>query len=133
MDGRRQVGRCVVAAALLLAACGSRESLPPLSAADPAPEYVIGPLDTLQIFVWKNQDVSTTVPVRPDGRISMPLVSDLQAAGRTPTQLGQNIEAALSKYIRDPTVSVVVQQFIGALDQQVRVLGEAARPQALPY
>jgi len=96
-------------------------------------DYIIGPGDSLNIFVWRNPDVSTTATVRPDGKISVPLVEDLQAAGKTSTQLAREIEQVLSKYIRDPLVTVMVGGFQGMYDQQVRVVGEAAKPQALPY
>lgn len=98
-----------------------------------APEYIIGPGDTIQIFVWRNPDLSTTVPVRPDGRITVPLVNDMQAAGKTPTQLGHDMEKALSKYVKNPFVTVMVTGFVGPYSQQIRVVGQAAKPQSLPY
>lgn len=96
-------------------------------------EYQIGPGDELQIFVWRNPDLSNTVPVRPDGRISSPLVEDLVASGRTPTQLAREIEGILEQYIREPLVTVTVVSFVGGFDQQIRVIGEATTPKALPY
>lgn len=96
-------------------------------------QYVIGPGDVLQVFVWRNDELSTTVPVRPDGRISLPLVDDIQASNQTAMQLAQGIEKKLSKYIRDPKVSVIVTQFGGAYHQQVRVVGEVTRAQAIPH
>jgi polysaccharide export outer membrane protein len=96
-------------------------------------DYIIGPGDSLQIFVWKNPDLSTTVPVRPDGRISIPLVEDIDCAGKTPTQLARDIEARLRMYVVDPTVTVIVSGFIGPYTQQVRIVGEAAQPKAIPY
>src|SRR5690349_15017982 len=119
----------------LLAGCSSTEPLPaiaPISDTS-SPDYVIGPLDNLQVFVWRNPEVTTTVPVRPDGRISTPLIEDMQAAGKTPTQLARDIEKELSKYIVDPVVTVMVTGFNGPFSQQVRVVGEAAKPQAIPY
>ncbi len=98
-----------------------------------APEYVIGPGDTLQIFVWHNPEVSVTVPVRPDGRISIPLVQDLVAADKTPTQLAHEIEKRLARYIRNPMVTVIVTGYVGTFSNQIRVVGQAAKPQALPY
>lgn len=95
--------------------------------------YVIGPGDQLQISVWKNPELSTAVPVRPDGRISTPLVTDVTAAGRTPEQLGHDIEARLKKYVSDPIVTVIVSSFVGPYSQQVRIVGEASQPKALPY
>ena len=95
--------------------------------------YVIGPGDQLQISVWKNPELSTAVPVRPDGRISTPLVTDVTAAGRTPEQLGHDIEARLKKYVSDPIVTVIVSSFVGPYSQQGRIVGEASQPKALPY
>jgi polysaccharide export outer membrane protein len=95
--------------------------------------YMIGPGDQLQISVWKNPELSTAVPVRPDGRISTPLVTDVVAAGRTPEELGREIEGRLKKYVSDPVVTVIVSSFIGPYSQQVRIVGEAAQPKALPY
>lgn len=118
-----------------LAGCSSPRGLPPAPAAAATPQYryLIGPLDTLSVLVWRNPELSLTVPVRPDGRISVPLVDDIQALGRNPTDLARDIEKALSKYIRDPVVSVMVTSFIGPYSEQIRVVGEAARPQAIPY
>lgn len=96
-------------------------------------EYVIGPGDNLQIFVWQHPDVSVTIPVRPDGRISTPLVEDMQAVGKTPTQLARDMETALSEFIRSPTVNVIVTNFVGPYSKQIRVVGEAADPQAIAY
>jgi polysaccharide export outer membrane protein len=96
-------------------------------------EYRIGPGDTVQIFVWDHEDLSTTVQVRPDGRISTPLVEDLQASGKTPTDLARDIEVVLSEYVRSPVVTVIMQGFRGTSQQQVRVVGQAAEPQALQY
>ena len=97
-------------------------------------EYLIGPGDSLQIFVWRNPELSVGgVPVRPDGKISVPLVEDLQASGRTPTQLARDVETILGEYIRDPLVTVTVNGFVGEYYEQVRVVGEAARPMSIPY
>jgi polysaccharide export outer membrane protein len=96
-------------------------------------QYVIGPGDTLNIVVWRNPDLSLIVPVRPDGRISSPLVEDLVVAGKNPTGVARDIEKALSKFILDPKVNVVVTAFGGASSEQIRVVGEAARPQVLSY
>lgn len=124
-----------VVASATLAACGNLGTLPPPGASGPGlgPEYVIGPLDNLNIFVWRNPELSQTVPVRPDGRISIPLIEDLPAAGLTPTQLARDIEGQLKKYVQDPIVTVIVTGFNGPYDRQVRVVGEAAHPQAIPY
>jgi len=98
-----------------------------------APEYKIGPGDAINIIVWRNAEVSMSVPVRPDGKISTPLVEDLMAAGKTPTQLARDIEKSLVKFIQQPTVTVIVTSFVGLYDQQIRVIGQAAKPQALQY
>lgn len=97
-------------------------------------EYLIAPGDTLNVFVWQNPDVSVqNVPVRPDGMISTPLVDDMSASGKTSRQLAQDIAATLVSYIKDPSVTVTVVEFVGGYAQQVRVVGEAVKPQALPY
>lgn len=96
-------------------------------------EYSIGPGDSLQIFVWDHEDLSTAVQVRPDGRISTPLVEDLQAAGKTPTQLARDIEGVLQEYVRTPVVTVIMQGFVGEGAQQIRVVGQAVSPSALQY
>ena len=97
-------------------------------------QYVIGPGDVLSIFVYEAPPLSVTeLPVRPDGRISVPLVPDVMAAGKTPTQLGADIAASLKKFVQDPNVTVMVRSFQGPLDRQVRVIGEATDPQAIPY
>jgi polysaccharide export outer membrane protein len=106
---------------------------PAAAPADVATNYTIGPGDTLKVFVWRHDDLSATVPVRPDGRISTPLVEDMPAAGKTPTQLARDIEGVLKEYIRTPTVNVIVEQFVGTFGEQIRVVGQAANPQALPY
>ncbi len=98
-----------------------------------APLYLIGPGDTLEITVWRQAELSTSVTVRPDGRISVPLVEDLMAAGKTTRDLASDLTERLSVYVRDPMVTVTVAGGLGDLGQQVRVLGEAARPQALPF
>jgi len=96
-------------------------------------EYVIGPGDVLKIFVWQNADLSVTVPVRPDGRISVPLLQDVVAAQKTPTQLARDIKQGLSAFIHQPEVTVIVSEFVGAYSEQVRVIGEATKPQAMTY
>jgi polysaccharide export outer membrane protein len=96
-------------------------------------EYRIGPGDQLQIFVWRNPEVSVTIPVRPDGRISTPLVEDMVAVGKTPTQLARDLEKALAKYIRTPLVTVIVTNFVGVFREQIRVIGQATTPKALSY
>lgn len=120
-------------AVALLAGCGASYPPAPEKAASPDYQYLIGPLDTLQITVWRNPELSTTVPVRPDGKVSVPLVEDLSAIGKSPTQLARDVEKAMSRFIRDPVVTILVTQFNGPYGEQVRVVGEATRPQALPY
>jgi polysaccharide export outer membrane protein len=95
--------------------------------------YLVGPGDTVSIVVWRNPELSMIVPVRPDGRITTPLVEDLPASGKTATQLARNIEKVLAKYIQSPVVTVIVTGFVGPYSQQVRVIGQAAKPQALAY
>jgi polysaccharide export outer membrane protein len=120
------------AAILLTGLCYSANPAAAQAAMDVS-KYVIGPGDQLQISVWKNPELSTAVPVRPDGRISTPLVTDVVAAGRTPEELGHDIEARLKKYVSDPIVTVIVSSFVGPYSQQVRIVGEASQPKALPY
>jgi polysaccharide export outer membrane protein len=121
-------------AAAFLAGCATPSYPPaPRAAATPDYNYVIGPLDTVNIIVWRNPEISMSVPVRPDGKITTPLVEDLPALGKDSTTLARDIERALSKYIRDPVVTVIVTSFVGPYDQTVRVIGEAARPQTLAY
>jgi polysaccharide export outer membrane protein len=104
-----------------------------MSAADAA-NYQIGPGDELQIFVWKNPDLSVTVPVRPDGKISTPLVADMQAQGKTPTELAANLRGALGKYIQDPVVTVLVKNFAApGSSASIRVIGAAVAPKSVPY
>ena len=125
-----------VCLALLLAACGTtgRSFSPAPQAVDaPSLRYKLGPLDTINVVVWRNPELSAVVTVRPDGFVSIPLVDDLQAAGRNPSDLAREIEKSLAKLIRDPVVSVVVTSFQGIYSEQVRIVGEAARPQAVPY
>lgn len=125
-----------VLAASLLAACGSQPtvaSVPAPVAAEKQTEYRIGPGDTLQVFVWNQPELTVTVPVRPDGMISTPLIAGVPAEGKTATQLAKDLEVALSEFVRNPTVSVMVTGFVGAYADQIRVVGQAAKPQSLPY
>jgi polysaccharide export outer membrane protein len=99
-----------------------------------APEYVIGPGDKLNVFVYRAPELSATdLPVRPDGRLSLPLIPDIDAAGRTPTQLAHEIEEKLQRYVLEPNVTVMVRSFLGPPNRQIRVIGEAAQPMAVPY
>jgi polysaccharide export outer membrane protein len=99
---------------------------------DPTDQYIIGPGDSLQVFVWRNPDLSQTVPVRPDGRISTPLVQNMVAVGKTPAQLAHDMERVLSQYIRSPQVNIIVTQPVGELSQ-VKIIGQVAHPEAIPY
>ena len=119
--------------ASLLAACATRYPPAPAAATSPDYRYVIGPLDTVNVIVWRNPELSMAVPVRPDGRISTPLVEDTPALGRNPAELARDLERALAKYIRDPVVTVIVTSFAGPTNEQIRIVGEAAKPQAVPY
>ena len=125
----------VIAGSFSVAACApSGPPAPPVSTVPTeTARYIIGPGDSLQISVWHNQELSISVPVRPDGRISTPLVNDVVAAGRTPEQLGHDIEERLKKFVSDPTVTVIVSNFIGPYNQQVRIIGEAVTPKAIPF
>lgn len=123
--------------ALGLSGCSGLDTLPTAKVAGEKEavgnDYRIGSDDSLQIFVWRNPELSTSVPVRPDGRITIPLIEDLPATGKTPTELARDIEKKLSTYIQDPIVTVIVRGFVGPFQDRVRIVGEATRPQALPY
>ncbi|WP_326524156.1 XrtA/PEP-CTERM system exopolysaccharide export protein [Sphingomonas sp.] len=130
----------VGAASLALTGCGgggSRPELPPASFVaakeGPGEDYVIGPLDQIQIHVWRNPELSAKVPVRPDGRITTPLVGDMPAVGKTPTMLADDLKLALGEYIKDPIVSVIVENFSGTFSQQVRIVGATEKPASIPY
>ena len=124
----------VLITSCVVAGCATSSYPPaPATAASPDYRYVIGAGDTINIVVWRNPELSMTVPVRPDGKIAAPLVEDLTALGKDSTTLARDIEKALSKVIRDPVVTVVVTNFVGPYSEQIRVVGEAARPQVLSY
>mgnify|MGYP003672014492 CR=1 FL=1 len=118
---------------VMLAACSGVEYAPTEGGPVETPDYIIGAGDNLTIFVWRNGDLTTGVPVRPDGRISTPLIEDMQAAGKTPTQLARDLEEELRRYVQDPIVTVIMTGFVGPFNQQVRVVGEAQQPVAIPY
>ena len=105
---------------------------PTATEAKPDSNYIIGPGDTLEVFVWRNQDLTVTVPVRPDGKISTPLVEDMVAVGKTPPQLARDMEKVLSVYVREPKVNIIVTQAESA-SSQVKVVGQVLKPSALPY
>jgi polysaccharide biosynthesis/export protein len=122
--------------AALVCACASEpevEKNATPAAQPPQTEYRIGPGDTLQVFVWNQPELTVTVPVRPDGMISTPLIAGVPAEGKTATQLAKDLEVALSEFVRNPTVSVMVTGFVGAYGDQIRVVGQASKPQSLPY
>jgi polysaccharide biosynthesis/export protein len=110
----------------------SDTAMPPMETSKVAPDYRVGPGDTLQIFVWRNPELTQSVPVRPDGKISTPLVEDMVAVGKTPSQLARDVEKVLAEYIRSPQVNVIVTNPVSAFSQ-VKVIGQVAHPQSLPY
>lgn len=122
--------------ATILTACASSPELPAVSA---TPEqsaessYTIGPGDQLNVFVWGNEDLSVVVPVRPDGKITTPLVEDVLASGKTPTQLARDIEQRLARYVKTPIVTVTISSFVGSSNEQIRVIGQAAQPRSIPF
>jgi polysaccharide export outer membrane protein len=124
----------VILSAVVTFGCSTSPYPPaPQFAATPDYLYKIGPLDTVNVVVWRNPELTLSVPVRPDGKMTAPLIEDLPALGKDPTTLARDIEKALSKYIRDPVVTVIVTGFNGPFPEQIRVVGEATKPQALPY
>jgi polysaccharide export outer membrane protein len=132
------VAKFVIAVAslglLALAGCTTGAKTAPLpETPTDTTNYIIGPGDNLEISVWRSPELSTKVPVRPDGRISTPLVEDIVAAGRTPAELGRDIEVRLKKYVSDPIVTVIVSSFVGPYSQQIRIVGEAVTPKAIPF
>ncbi len=120
----------------MLAACSNAPIYPPAPAKSTDTSdwmYLLGPGDSVNVFVWGNPEVSGSFPIRPDGKMTMNLVEDLPASGKTPTQLAREIEKILSRYIQDPVVTVIVAGGVGPYSQQIRVLGQAAKPQTLVY
>jgi len=135
-NARRVLALAGLALAGLLSGCaGTNANLPaaPAAAAIENYSYVISPGDTLSIIVARNPELSMSVPVRPDGKISAPLIDEMVAQGKTSVQLARELEQALKKYVRDPVVTIVVTNIVGSYSEQVRVVGEAVRPQFLPY
>ncbi|MFT6274009.1 MAG: polysaccharide export outer membrane protein [Halioglobus sp.] len=138
----RKIGRnTAVKAALLplvlsVAACSSN-SYPPVSDAQKSSgtdySYVVGPGDTMEIFVWGNEELTTVGVVRPDGKFTTRLAEDMQASGKTSTELARDIEKAYAEYVKQPVVSVIINEFVGVPSQQVRVVGEAIEPTSVPY
>ena len=130
----------VALAGLALSGCAGASAGPQLPPASfvatqegPGEEYVIGPLDELTVFVWRNPELGANVQVRPDGRITTPLITDMPAVGKTPTMLAQDVKLQLSQYIQDPIVSVIVNKFAGTFSQQVRVVGATEKPASIPF
>ena len=133
------VATCALAS-LTLSGCAGTSAGPQLPPASfvaieegPGEEYVIGPLDEMTIFVWRNPELGANVQVRPDGRITTPLITDMPAVGKTPSMLAQDVKLQLSQYIQDPIVSVIVNKFAGTFSQQVRVVGATEKPASIPF
>ena len=143
VSAKSWVSLAAIAGALALGGCATSNSsgnrLPAASMTDETAgaatteSYIIGPSDELTLFVWRNQELGAHVQVRPDGRITTPLITDMVAAGKTPAQLADDIRAALAQYIQEPLVSVMVDRPQGSFSQQVRIVGATERPAALPY
>jgi polysaccharide export outer membrane protein len=141
--GKAMRGRisAVVLVSFTLSGCAANaekgKELPPApfvtQASTPGEDYNIGPLDSLTIFVWRNPELGASVQVRPDGRITLPLITDMVAVGKTPTKLADDIRDALGTYIKDPIVSVIVNNFTGTYSQQIRIVGATERPASVPY
>ena len=121
---------------ILLAGCSNQPTVADVTAPQltkHAGDYLIGPGDSLQVFVWRNPELSSTVPVRPDGKITTPLVEDVIASGKTSSQLAREMEQRLALYVKNPVVTITVTRFVGRFSEQIRVVGEAAKPQSLSY
>ncbi len=131
----RFAGAVCASLCVALAGCafGPKYPAAPVSASSKDYSYIVGPGDALNIIVWRNPELSMAVPVRPDGKISTPLIDELVAQGKNPVEVAREIEKQLGKYVRDPVVTVIVTGFSGPYDQQIRVVGEAAKPQFLAY
>jgi polysaccharide export outer membrane protein len=118
----------------LVAGCATQRLEPaPMQVDNSAYTYIIGPGDSINIIVWRNPELSMSVPVRPDGKVAAPLVDEVMAQGKTSIELARDIEKVLGTYVRDPVVTVLVSNFVGPYSEQIRVVGAATRPQALPY
>jgi polysaccharide export outer membrane protein len=127
---------CFISLLMVATLSGCANPYPPLESKAEVPDdytYIIGPGDSVQMFVWGNPEVTQSVTVRPDGKITAPLVEELPASGKTPYQLARDVEKELGKYVRNPLVTIIVGGFVGPYSEQVRVVGEAAEPQAIPY
>ncbi|MDP3677023.1 MAG: polysaccharide export protein [Novosphingobium sp.] len=135
-----QLVATVALSSLALGGCAGASNGPQLPPASfvateegPGEEYVIGPLDELTVFVWRNPELGAQVQVRPDGRITTPLITDMPAVGKTSSMLAQDVKLQLSQYIQDPIVSVIVNKFAGTFSQQVRVVGATEKPASIPF
>lgn len=140
MRGLRRINRTLQLTLLpvmlaFLSACAGGPEIPMAESPPPVKEsaYTIGPGDQLNVFVWGNPDLSVVVPVRPDGKITTPLAEDIQAAGMTPTGLAREVETRLSRYVKNPIVTVTVTSFVGSTSEQIRVIGQAAEPRSIAY
>lgn len=121
-------------AALSLFGCASSSHPPaPINAGLAEYSYIVGPGDSLNVMVWRNPELSMSVPVRPDGKISAPLIDEMVVQGKNSVEIARDIEKQLAKYVRDPIVTVIVTGFVGPYSEQIRVVGEAAKPQFLPF
>jgi len=132
---RKRITGLIIAAlaASLLGSGVVAQEAPAVASSETNSDYQIGPGDTLNVFVWREPGLSVNIPVRPDGMISTPLVEDIVAVGKSPTQLARDIEEVLSEYIRSPKVTIIVQQFVGTFNAQVRVLGQVVNPGSVAY
>jgi polysaccharide export outer membrane protein len=134
---RLLAGSALVSLALSGCSTATGPQLPPASFValqeGPGEEYVIGPLDELTVFVWRNPELGAAVQVRPDGRITTPLITDMPAVGKTPSMLAEDIKLQLSQYIQEPIVSVIVNKFSGTFSQQIRIVGATEKPASIPY
>ena len=136
---RKLVGLMALVAAITMgtASFAAEKELPPApfvpDTGQAGEDYTIGPLDALTIFVWRNPELGASVSVRPDGRITLPLINDMVAVGKTPTKLSDDIRDALGTYIKDPIVSVIVNNFSGTFAQQIRIVGAAEKPASVAY
>jgi polysaccharide export outer membrane protein len=136
LTGRVRTAALVLMAIVAVAVSGCATKLPMAPSqleANNDYTYLIGPGDNVNIVIWRNPELSMSVPVRPDGMITTPLVEDIKATNKTPTQLARELEKALAKYIQDPIVTVIVTGFVGPYSEQIRIVGQAARPQTIPY
>lgn len=140
ISGQSALVLAVSLTAMALSGCsstGGGQQLPAASFVSteegPGEEYIIGPLDELTIFVWRNPELGAKVQVRPDGRITTPLITDMPAVGKTPSKLADDIKLQLTQYIQQPIVSVIVNNFAGTFSQQVRIVGATEKPASIPY